>query len=204
MHRFHPPAGRFDGVIGGPPCQTFSSLSNLQRAKGYKPAFGNLIPEFERVVNEARPAWFVMENVREAPMPHVPGYEVCGQLLRDTWVGGETSRMRRFSFGGLAGLDRVALMSDGPLLHRGNPFQAVTSSHGGHRRSHCNKGTGGKIVHYSLPQACELQGIASTFFDELPFTKRSALKMVANGVPLPMGRAVARAVRRALGMERAA
>lgn len=26
IRNFHPPAGKFDGVIGGPPCQTFSSL----------------------------------------------------------------------------------------------------------------------------------------------------------------------------------
>lgn len=52
IHRFHPPSGRFDGIIGGPPCQCFSSLANLVRATG-KTVAPNLIPEFERCVGEA-------------------------------------------------------------------------------------------------------------------------------------------------------
>lgn len=31
IRSFHPPAGKFDGVIGGPPCQEFSPLSRLVR-----------------------------------------------------------------------------------------------------------------------------------------------------------------------------
>lgn len=76
IRAFHPPAGRFDGIIGGPPCQTFSALAHLVRANGNEPKFGNLIPEFERCVVEAQPAWFVMENVRAAPVPVVTGYGV--------------------------------------------------------------------------------------------------------------------------------
>jgi site-specific DNA-cytosine methylase len=30
--RFHPPAGRFDGVIGGPPCQMFSTMRHVNPA----------------------------------------------------------------------------------------------------------------------------------------------------------------------------
>ena len=72
IRRFHPPAGKFDGVIGGPPCQAFSRLRHLVKANGYKTA-ENLIPEFERVVAEALPSWFLMENVSEAPEPRVTG-----------------------------------------------------------------------------------------------------------------------------------
>ena len=70
IRRFHPPPGKFDGVIGGPPCQAFSVM---QRAIPQRPA-ENLIPEFERCVDEARPAWFVMENVTGAPLPAIEGY----------------------------------------------------------------------------------------------------------------------------------
>src|SRR5207244_8841730 len=52
IRRFHPPAAKFDGIIGGPPCQMFSSLIRLVIANGHKPRFGNLIPEFERCVLE--------------------------------------------------------------------------------------------------------------------------------------------------------
>jgi hypothetical protein len=44
IRTFHPPAGRFDGVIGGPPCQLFSSFRHLNPNVG---RHGNLIPEFE-------------------------------------------------------------------------------------------------------------------------------------------------------------
>ena len=66
---FHPPAGKFDGVIGGPPCQPFSPLVHLVRANGREPKHGNLIPEFERVVYESECAWFLMEEVSQAPEP---------------------------------------------------------------------------------------------------------------------------------------
>ena len=66
IKRFHPPAGRFDGVIGGPPCQAFSALRHLVEHNGYEVA-ENLIPEYERVVSEAQPRWFLMENVPDAP-----------------------------------------------------------------------------------------------------------------------------------------
>jgi DNA (cytosine-5)-methyltransferase 1 len=99
IRTFHPPAGVFDGVIGGPPCQAFSALRHLIRHNGHEPRFGNLIPEYERVVAEARPAWFLMENVPDAPIPHVQGYVTWDCMVRDKWVGGVQPRSRRFSFG---------------------------------------------------------------------------------------------------------
>src|SRR5262245_17355621 len=81
VRRFHPPAGKFDGVIGGPPCQAFSILRNLNPRCGEK--HGNMIPEYERVVAESAPAWFVMENVKAAPRPNVIGYELSEALVRD-------------------------------------------------------------------------------------------------------------------------
>jgi len=50
---------------------------------------------------------------------------------------------------------------------------------------------------YSLEDACELQGLPRDFTEHMPFRKDMKLKAVANGVPLPMGRAIARAVKRA-------
>ncbi len=105
VRTFHPPAARFDGLIGGPPCQEFSPLANLVRAKGYQPKFGNLIPEFERCVREAAPAWFLMENVGPAPMPVVEGYGIHSFFLDNAAMAGadglgqEQERLRRFSYG---------------------------------------------------------------------------------------------------------
>jgi DNA (cytosine-5)-methyltransferase 1 len=105
IRRFHPPAGKFTGVIGGPPCQCFSSLVHLVRANGNEPRFGNLIPEYERCVGEAQPEWFLMENVPKAPEPVVAGYSVRSFLLDNSALDGgdgyglEQRRVRRFSFG---------------------------------------------------------------------------------------------------------
>ena len=89
VRNFFPPAGVFAGVIGGPPCQTFSPLANLVRANGHEVRFGNLIPEFERCVSATEPAWFMMENVRGAPTPVCDGYAVSEFFLDNAFVAGE-------------------------------------------------------------------------------------------------------------------
>jgi DNA (cytosine-5)-methyltransferase 1 len=124
IRRFHPPAGKFDGVIGGPPCQEHSTLAALVKKQGLSPQ-PDRIPEFERVVDEAQPDWFLMENVRGAPLPRVAGYRVHSQLVRDVWCGGETMRLRRFSFGTR---DGRALVLDLPALHRPDPETSALAS----------------------------------------------------------------------------
>lgn len=105
IRRFHPPAGKFDGVIGGPPCQAFSSLAHMVRHNGYEPKFGNLIPEFERCVLEAQPQWFLMEEVPAAPRPRVEGYGVWDgvvnnrQCFADDGQPAKQNRVRAISFG---------------------------------------------------------------------------------------------------------
>jgi DNA (cytosine-5)-methyltransferase 1 len=195
IRRFHPPTSAFEGVIGGPPCQSFSGLANLQRAQGKEPTFGNLIPEFERVVGETEPAWFLMENVTGAPVPAVAGYDVKDRVLNNRWCGSPQNRMRRFSFGTRDGRE---LHVPGEALLPMEWKSAVTAAHGGERRTHFNRATGGKIQRYTVEEAAELQGLPDGFFDGMPFRRDAALKLVANGVPLAMGRAIAKAVRKAL------
>jgi DNA (cytosine-5)-methyltransferase 1 len=189
IRRFHPPAGKFDGVIGGPPCKAFSGLANLAATKGV--FFENLIPEYERVVAAAMPAWFVMENVPSAPLPSVPGYIVKDRLLNNRWLGESQNRARRFSFG----------TKDGRPIHVQfaalEPFEwehTVTGAHAGAGRPKAK----GRIAQYTPTRACELQGLPADWLDAAPFTMQGKLSAVANGVPLPMGRAIARAVKRAL------
>ena len=251
IKRFSPPAGVFDGVIGGPPCQAFSRLAIMVRHNGYEPRFGNLIPEFERCVAEAAPRWFLMENVPAAPEPVVESYVVRHQCVNNRWfvddglVGAEQHRQRRVSFGthdGRALCWDVALFerqeiatgdtsSDGGGVMRGRhavlsderpvPSSlapggkvkgsfAVTARHAGRPpwvAGSVTAGHGGetsKQYVYSLEDACELQGLPRDFCDDMPFRKDAKLKAVANGVPLPMGRAMARAVKRAETLAREA
>lgn len=50
----------------------------------------------------------------------------------------------------------------------------------------------------ALAHAIEAQGLPADFLADAPFTNQGKFRVVGNGVPLPMGRAVAKAVRRAL------
>jgi DNA (cytosine-5)-methyltransferase 1 len=196
IRRFHAPAGRFDGIIGGPPCQAHSRLAHLVRANGYTVA-EDLIPEYERVVAEAQPAWFVMENVEGAPLPEVPGYDVRATLLNNRWLGEEQNRVRRFSFGTRDG--RALDLAPEEAIMRGELAaagwaHAVTASAGGSCKPKCG---GGALRKTPWKEAIRLQGLPADF--DLPgFTVAGKLRAVGNGVPIPMGRAVARAVRRAL------
>jgi len=106
IRTFHPPSDRFDGVIGGPPCQRWSRLANLVRhVHGEDALAPDLIPEFERCVSSAQPAWFLMENVPEAPPAKVGGYDVHTLVLnnrtidRGDGIGQAQQRRRRWSFG---------------------------------------------------------------------------------------------------------
>ena len=135
VRRFHPPAGRFDGIIGGPPCQIFSRLRFVNPKAGQK--HGNMIPEFERCVVGAQPEWFVMENVEGAPEPQVAGYEVRSTMIRDYWVGGVTDRKRRFSFGTL---DGRRLRPEVVALHAEPEHSALAG--GGGRPSACRPDAG--------------------------------------------------------------
>lgn len=190
---FHPPAGVFDGVIGGPPCQAFSQLRHMVEANGYQTA-PNLIPEYVRVVLEAKPAWWVMENVPAAPEPELEG---CRSFELDNHWFGKTPQTRRRRWSSNLRL-RVATPALVPIeketavcasTRKATP---VAMGSGGKRKATAN----GELR--SIADACRLQGLPEDFLDGAPFTQSGKQKVIGNGVPIPMGRAIARAVRKAL------
>lgn len=253
VRRFRPMAGRFDGILGGPPCQSFSSLAHLVRRAGNEPRFGNLIPEFERCIAEAQPDWFVMENVEHAPTPKVEGYGITSFLLsHETLDGGdglglEQMRTRRFSFGRRRGeaadlrkwirfaalklpaaaLSRTvtqAIVNNDPEL-KGRVLKSAVIGHGGatphqrmperylksyrtlknavvggHGKSLEKTKTGGACQRYPIAEMCRLQGLPEDFLQNTPWLSDAKRDVIAAGVPIPMGRAIARAVRQALGL----
>lgn len=221
IKRFHPPAGAFAGIIGGPPCQKFSSIGRLQAHvnPNWKPI--DLIPEFERCIAEARPRWFLMENVPAAPVPAIVGYAHMDELVRDVWVGGETTRFRRFTFGideaeprpvrfqvsqlALHIQDaRPAVLAQAsrwvPVAMGGNGQfkQGITSSR---RKKEPDRKRGRVYSRRSnawFREACRYQGLPEDF--DLPgFTISEKIRAIGNGVPYALGRAVAQAVRVSLG-----
>jgi len=67
--------GEVDVVIGGPPCQSFSTAGGR---KGFEDKRGFALLEFIRVVRETRPKFFVFENVaglKSMPIEHIPFYD---------------------------------------------------------------------------------------------------------------------------------
>lgn len=52
--------GEVDGIIGGPPCQSWSEAGSL---KGIKDARGQLFFDYIRILKEFRPRFFLAENV---------------------------------------------------------------------------------------------------------------------------------------------
>ncbi len=207
VHNFHPPAGRFDGVIGGPPCKRFSPLSNVVRAvHGEASLAPDLIPEFERIVAEAAPAWFLMENVERAPLPEVEGYRITTNLVSNRRCGGEQNRIRRFAFGSHTGvmLD-VAVDHSEPDHYE----PAVTGNNGGRRAKIAYDATGrirgkqGSADHHRLARRpisrlAELQGLPSDFLAKSPLTVAGKREAIGNGVPLFMGRRVVDAIVRVI------
>lgn len=202
VRRFHPPAGRFDGVVGGPPCQLFSRMRHINPKAGQ--AHGNLIPEFERCVREAAPNWFLMENVPDAPEPVIDCYHRSSHMLRDVWVGGGTNRLRRFTFGCK---HAIPFWIETLALHKPDPDPAALG--GGARRIPVALGGSGKVKASRRVCAGDLKTVEGVCaakraqglpddFDIPPFTVAAKVKAIGNGVPLAMGRAIAKAVRAAL------
>lgn len=188
VRRFNPPAGYFDGVIGGPPCQTFSTAGSILGSNKE-----DLIPEFVRVVAAVQPRWLVMENVQQAiGHPAIPA-EWHQVRLRDFDCGGKTARVRAFWTWPFASLTA-------PERRPGQPSPSVMAST-------FKRGAGQyvKDKHFlpgNLPIAeyARLQGAPEIGerLAEYRAGRAFAIHVLGNGVPLAMGRAVARSVQAAL------
>jgi len=177
---FHPPAGRFQGVIGGPPCVGESQWSYLNTNRGY-----SLWSEAMRVIDESKPEWWVLEAVIKHDAPYVI-------KLSPRYLGEKQRRVRYFHSNlNLESYIEISLF-DNPVKE---DCVLATEYSKGHRMK-----TGAYYdgYHPSRPwkTLCELQGLPEDF-DLLPFTKEWKGKVLGNGVPLPMGRAIAKAVRKA-------
>lgn len=206
IKRFHVPPGRFDGIIGGPPCQVFSRLVSIIKHNGYRLG-ENLIPEFERLILEGQPTWFLMENVEGAPIPKVVGYEVDATILDNRWLGEIQSRKHRFCFGTRDGRKlsyRLAALQNPQWDYRvcasdwrRTPVKLLA---GGKQKN--PKGRKGALSYRGrkrdVATVCKLQGLPEDFFEGSPFTMKGKIEMLGNGVPLFMGRELARAIREAL------
>jgi DNA (cytosine-5)-methyltransferase 1 len=199
IKRFTPPAEKFDGIIGGPPCQCFSRLRYLVEHNGYQIKSENMIPDFERCLIAAKPAWFLMENVKDAPSPNIEGYSVDSFLLNNRYCGGEQSRLRMISFG-VKGTCQVNLKKylELPVFEHIDRAPTVCAS-GGVKKSLQTKRIGARVMGWktanALKESLRLQGLPENFLDHAPFTLKGKHQVIGNGVPLPMGQTLAKAVK---------
>jgi DNA (cytosine-5)-methyltransferase 1 len=190
---FHPPAEKFDGIIGGPPCQSWSGLGNVNRARwGDDCMMPDRIPEFARCVNEAQPLWFLMENVPQAPAPDCPGFSIVQRVCNNRHCGGEQNRERKFTFGSRIATGAFHIVGNAlePAAYRPAVISSGQAGKGGPRAS--------------IAQMALDQGLCPRRFDNSPFTTTELRRAIANGVPLPLGRAVARAILASLEQREAA
>jgi DNA (cytosine-5)-methyltransferase 1 len=172
IRNFKPVRGMCEGIIGGPPCQWISRANRKRNvSKGME-----LINEFIRVVIESDCEWFLMENVDSVPDIEIEGYKIQSFILNAKNCGLSQNRNRKFQFGSKKGLMLEINREQSPLILQ----SCVTASRQG----------------LTKRNMCELQGLPKDF--DLPdFTINGFNRAVGNGVPLNMGRKVAKAIRKA-------
>jgi len=187
IRNFHVPSGVFWGVIGGPPCQGFSTCKSM-----FKKKHDDLIGEFVRIVKEAQPAWVLMENVRGAKnSPYLP-QEWFPIRLRDWDCGGKTWRTRVFWI-----YPPHLILS--PPKRSGKPEYSVLSTSWKTRNQEPD-GKGFRGHEYiSVEKAAELQGYPELIPILKPLGRAYAVSLLGNGVPRAMGEYIANQVIKAVG-----
>ena len=94
-------------IIGGPPCQDFSSAGKRDETLGR----GDLTLSFANIVSTCRPEWFVMENVERITKTKIlkdalkiikqAGYGISYEVLDASYCGVPQARKRFFLVGHL-------------------------------------------------------------------------------------------------------
>lgn len=100
-----------DMIIGGPPCQDFSSAGKRDEEGGR----GNLTIHYAQIISRVRPKWFVMENVARITKTNKlieaknifkqAGYGLSQHVLNASYCGVPQNRKRFFLIGKLREMD---------------------------------------------------------------------------------------------------
>jgi DNA (cytosine-5)-methyltransferase 1 len=179
IRSFHCPAGKFDGVIAGSPCQDFSKKRRVP-ATGYGE---EMLKQFARAVTEGQPDWWLLENVPTVRDVAIDGYKVQRFDLSARECGGKQLRLRHFQFGSKDGRPLIVERESATDGRR----CAVTLE------PCCLASEGKKKDRRGFDDFCELQGLPRDF--KLPgYSIAAKYEAVGNGVPVYMARVIARAV----------
>lgn len=169
IRRFSVPSGRFDGIIGGPPCQDFSKARRgIPTGQGLE-----MIQHYQRVVMEAKPIWWLAENVPGVPDIRIEGYNWQRLDLNASDFGSQQRRLRHVQFGSV---DGSQLVMDRKKSTWPSYFSTVLANDS-----------------RPIPEMARLQGLPDDF-DIPAFTRGALSRAIGNGVPYELAKALADAV----------
>lgn len=171
IRRYNP-----DMVIGGPPCQDFSSAGKRDESGGR----ANLTIVFAEIVRKIRPRYFVMENVERARKSKAfqdaktifeeAGYALTASVLDASLCGVPQTRKRFIVFGELEGRPNQLV----PYLMRRQSNRPMTL------RDYFGNKLGFEH-YYRHPRSYQRRGVFS--IDEPSPTIRGVNRPVPNGYP---------------------
>jgi DNA (cytosine-5)-methyltransferase 1 len=117
-----------DCIVGGPPCQDFSSAGKRDENQGR----GDLTITFAEIISQVRPQWFVMENVERIiktkklkqaiGLFRTAGYGLSQHVLDASFCGVPQARKRFFLIGNLQAKDHFL----GPYLAKNQSKAPLT------------------------------------------------------------------------------
>jgi len=187
---FHAPSGKFDGVILGSPCQAWSCVRRGQVTEAEKSSARSLIAEGARVILEAKPSWWLWENVPSVPSIRIEGYTHQRFDLTHRECGGEMLRRRHFQFG----VTKNTVPKENELAWWNQNGSKLVIHRVNHNGQFTPTPTGEQALKtpwarlctmFDLPESFELSGLS----------RRGKNLAIRNGVPLQMGMVVATTIR---------
>jgi DNA (cytosine-5)-methyltransferase 1 len=199
---FRPARHKFDGVIGGPPCQGFSRVNRT--GAGLDESL-ELVGEYVRVVCDAAPQWFLCENVPAVPdlaplfaARGVTDYTIQRFNLNPREFGFPQNRLRTFQFGSRDGaglvIDRLGRAAESHALGFVSD-RAVTQTVAFKRECRAVLASEGRRKdRRTFADVCALQGLPRDF--ALPGLSRALqYELVGNGsCPVQLARVIAGAI----------
>ncbi len=164
---------KFDGLIGGSPCQDFSK-ANRNRPELNESYGLEMLNEFKRVVLECNPNWALLENVSGVPTLEIEGYKHQRIDINQSWYE-DVNRLRHIQF------------------YYKEPITPLQIERGVTNRDRNLTGCALASDGRSFNELKKLQGLSDDF--DLPsFNVMGKKRAVGNGVPLSIGRTLAKAV----------
>lgn len=184
---------KFDGIIGGPPCQDFSTLKRNRGDYSLE-----MMYEFLRVVSECEPDWYLLENVKGVPNVTELLKDIVTLRIKNNNV---TQQDKKINVTELLNYSHQRLDINQGWYENTSRLRHIQFCSKDNFYLDIPRGTMQNIKNgcalasddRSFRELCDMQGL-SRDFDLLDFNVKGKKKVVGNGVPLSIGRVLAKAV----------